>query len=254
VFAEEKNEETGIPEGLGKINPVLLDYSSNITFYLNCDSEDMLPAMAAGDSKVRTKAGTFTFEKGLFGKALRSGRATYTSKAKNSKLPNIDLSSPGTLIIWLSPWNWKKVEKEGYFWPFIAFAGNKKIQIGRQGDKWGKARIYAYITNQGGENTYLPMYGHGSGHNWKQGVWHMVALSWDPESLGLSVDGSAFSKKTLESPFKHEVSWFLVGAQKNEKGFQVLQDEFVILNKQLSDQEIKTLFDKTMDITTEVKE
>ncbi len=43
----------------------------------------------------------------------------------------------------------------------------------------------------------------------------------------------------------------MIGAQKSaDKGLQVLQDECVILNKKLSDEEIKSLYDETIKVSS----
>jgi len=236
----------GAPEGMAPVNPVLSKFSDNITFYLNFDESNMIPNLASGNNKVRGKGGEFTWGKGLFGKCLRSGQANYFGPK------NLDFSAPGTVIFWMAPSNWKKIEREDYFWPFIGFTKKTKIILGRQGAKWGKTRIYAYATTPKGKKNINAGVKSGSAKVWKPGQWHMIAMTWGPDTLGISVDGKKQLEKSLEEPLGIKTPWFLFGAQKSaDKGLQVLQDEFVIMNKKLSDDEIKSLYEETIKISSQ---
>jgi hypothetical protein len=76
-------------------------------------------------------------------------------------------------------------------------------------------------------------------------------MTWTPDSIGISVDGKKLLEKSLEEPLGTKPNWFLFGAQKTaNKGLQVLQDEFVVLNKKLSDDDIKTLYNETIKISS----
>jgi hypothetical protein len=235
----------GAPEGMAPGNPVLSKFAENITFYVNFDESSMVPTLAAGSSNIRSKTGEFAFEKGILGKCLRSGQASYFG-AKN-----LDFTAPGTVIFWMAPWKWEETAKEGYFWPFIGFTDKSKLTLGRQGGKLGKTRIYAYVTTpKGKKNIYLGVAG-GSAKNWRAGQWHMITMTWTPDSIGISVDGKKLLEKSLEEPLGTKPNWFLFGAQKTaNKGLQVLQDEFVVLNKKLSDDDIKTLYNETIKISS----
>lgn len=231
------------PPGAGNANPILGKYAENITFYLNFDEGNYIPAMAKGQQTNRGEDGIATFEKGLFGKCLRTGRPNYYSDG------NLDMSAPGTLIVWVSPWQWKQIEVEDYFWPFIAFTDTSKIQLGRMRGAWGSTRIYAYLTAPDKKNNLNLGFGGGSGKDWKSGEWHMLVLTWTPESIGLSVDGSKLVEQSIAQPLGSKPGFFFIGAAATEKEVQLLQDEVTILNKKLSDDEIKSLYEETLKAT-----
>ncbi len=222
------------------VNPVLRKHAENITFYLNFDEDNQLPVMAKSQKNIKSQEGVATFEKGLWGKCLRTGHTNYYAEG------NLDLSAPGTLIMWVSPWKWKQTEKEDYFWPFMAVTDASKIQLGRQGGAWGKTRIYAYVTVFNGKtNIYHGIEG-GSGKNWKNGEWHMLVLAWTPENIAISVDGGKLAEKGIPQPLGNKTEWFCIGAAVTEKQTQVLQDEVIILNTKLNDDEIKSLYEETL--------
>lgn len=238
----------GAPEG-EVINPILEKHADNITFYINFDNSDFVPALAAGSPKIRSQQGKATFEKGLLGKSLRSGFVNLEGGK------NVDFSVPGTWIFWISPWKWDRKKKPGYFWPFIAFLKGMKVQVGRQAAAtWAKTRMYAYITAPKKlDSVYLPVYGEGGGKGWEDGTWHMIALTWNSDDLGLSVDGKPQAIKTLPKPLTG-VNWFRIGTAKEpRKEDQVLTDEIVILNKRLTDAELKSLYDETLKVSKSQK-
>jgi hypothetical protein len=239
-FATENN----IPEGVKLGNPILSKYGTNITFYQNFDNEDCQPALAAGNPKAKIKQGVLNLKNGLFNKGLLVGKFFYESEK------NLDFSSPGSMVIWISPWKWEKKQKEPYLYSFTAKTDTHHILVGRMGAQpKGKTNLLAYIyTPKGLPNIAIKSKG-GSveDKNWKPGQWHMLALTWTPERIGFSVDGNKLIYKTLNQPLGSITLKFSIGASRKEKGQLWLQDEFVILNCELNNNDLKELYDKTLE-------
>jgi hypothetical protein len=225
---------------LGCMNPVLRKHAENITFYLNFDEDNQLPAMAQGPGNVKLQQGAAIFKKGLFGKSMHTGQANYYAEG------NLDMSGSGTLILWLSPWQWKQTGSEAYILPFVAFTDTSKLLFGRQGGAWGKTCIYTHVTVPGGKNNiYLGVNG-GSAKDWKNGEWHMLVLVWTSATIGISVDGSKLTEKNIPQPLGRKTEYFYINA---DVAAQILVDEIMILNKKLNDDEIKSIYDKISKVT-----
>lgn len=224
-------------------NPVLKKYSDNILFYLSCDEKNDEAEMAAGNYKPRSKKGEFAFESGLFGSAIRCGEISFPGKN------NVNFISPGTIIMWVSAFDWKPV-KMGYYFPLRLYTGNGIVMIGRMGGQsFGRATVYAYAEtrDKNGKKkkpASIHIYGAGDAKNWKNGEWHMIALSWNSRELKFSLDGNIY-KQTKCDKFK-DVNFFTVTAgHKPKPGYQVLLDEIVILDRPLDDKEIREIYDDT---------
>ncbi len=229
-------------------NPILNDYGSNVTFYLSFNEDKLTPEIAQGDPKLRSKKQNVKFSKGLFGKALSSGRIQFNGEK------NVDLSKPGTIVIWVSPQNWKKVIKEPYIIPFVGHRNTGyNLLLGRQGCKWGKSRIYAYAYFAGKKkNIFLPFYGQGGGHIWENGKWYMLALSWDPTNIYLTVNDGKTVSKMITAPLGLTFNFFTLQVAKGEAP-KLLVDEFVVLNKQLSNEELIKIYQETIKMTIKKK-
>ncbi|MDD3954162.1 MAG: hypothetical protein PHY82_09640 [Lentisphaeria bacterium] len=225
------------------VNPVIEKFGGPLLFHVHFDDEACLPAVAASEQSVQSEFKDARFVPGLLGKALYIGRVVY--KARD----NLDLSRPGTLLLWIAPHQWKKVEIEPYLFPFIAGTGDTKIILGRQKAPWGKTRLFVNVetaerkdwVNTGIDNT-------GSGRDWINGEWHMIAVTWTPESVGISVDGSPVQEKTLKKPLAKGTSeWMTLTCQLDDRGSsQILLDEFSILNRKLANDELKALYEETL--------
>lgn len=224
------------------INPVMEKYADNLIFYVNFDEGSFLPVIAANEKSVKSDFKDSVFVPGLLGKALHIGRVMYNAAG------NLDLSKPGTLLFWIAPHQWKQEEKEPYLLPFVAYAGNTKIILGRQGGPWGKTRVYVNVETPDRKDWVSNGVEGGSGKNWKNGEWHMIALTWTPESIGISVDGAPVQEKPLKQPLaKGPSEWMLLACQLKEGGnFQILLDEFAILNRRLNSDELKLLYEETL--------
>ena len=105
-------------------NPVFKLFPGDVTFYLSFDEENSNADMAGGKGESARKIGTVSYADGVFGgKSLRSGQLQFDA-AKN-----LDLTLPGTVILWVAPENWpaektEPKEKEPGFGAFYAHGGS----------------------------------------------------------------------------------------------------------------------------------
>jgi hypothetical protein len=225
------------------VNPVIEKFGDRLIFHVNFDDEVCLPAVAASEKSIHSEFKDSRFVPGLLGKALYIGRVVY--KAKD----NLDLSRPGTLMFWIAPHQWTKLEIEPYLFPFIAWTGDTKIILGRQKAPWGKTRIYVNVeTAERKDWVSAGVDNVGSGRDWKNGEWHMIAVTWTPESIGISVDGRPVQEKTLKKPLAKGTSeWMMLACQLDDTGStQILLDEFSVLDRKLTNDELKKLYEETL--------
>ncbi len=225
-----------------KLNPVMEKYADDLAFYVNFDDGNYAPVMAANEKSVKSEFKDSVFVPGLFGKALYVGRVLYNAAG------NLDFSKPGTLLFWMAPHQWTPVEKEPYLLPFVAYTGSTKIILGRQGGPWGKTRVYVNVETPDRKNWVSNGVGGGSGKDWKNGEWHMIAVTWTPESIGISVDGKTLQEKPLKQTLaKGPSEWMMLACQlKKDGNFRILLDEFAVLTRRLNSEELKLLYEETL--------
>jgi opacity protein-like surface antigen len=225
------------------VNPVMEKFADHISLYVNFDDETVNPALAGGEKTLKAPPRNPGFAPGLFGKALRLGSASYHCPG------NIDFSKPGTLIYWMAPaGEWPVEGKYPYLFPFVAFPGDSKIVMGRQAGDYGKTRIYLNVETPERKDWVGNGIAGGSGRDWAKDSWHMIVFSWTPESTGISVDGKPVNEVALKRPLaKGEGEWFAFTTQlKDDSVHQVMIDEITVLNRKLSDEEVKSLYDETL--------
>lgn len=237
LVAQEKVNPPVAPE---KVNPVMEKHADDISFCVNFDDENPEAVLAGGGKTIRSVAVKPAFVPGLFGKAMQFGSVSYHGAG------NLDFTKPGTIIYWMAPQNWKQIEKEPYIVPFMAHNDESKILIGRQGDVWGRSRIYAFVEAVDRKNNVYNGLNGASGRDWKNGEWRMIAVTWTPETIGLSVNGTPLQEANLKQPIsKSNNGWFSFTACDRED-HQILLDELVVLSRKLTNEELKSLYDETM--------
>lgn len=232
--------------GAGEVvNPLLEKFADAVTFYVNFDNGDATPVIAAGKADIRTKQHEPKFVPGLFGQALTGGNYFYNGG------DNVDLAAPGTALAWVSMRGREAEEpkKEGNFWPLrFQPAG---VPMGRELILFGRMagpRIYMYVYAPLGEDGKTPAPGKanfihsipgGGFKEWGEG-WHLIALTWGPDKVGLSVDGAPLDEKALPEPMNANIDSFILGLKDD------VVDEVAILNRRLTSEELKSLYDETV--------
>lgn len=221
--------------------PILKNFAENITLYLTFEKDTPVIQMGPDTLKIQ-KSDNFKTSAGRSGAACDLGKVTL-------KAPGlVDFSASGTVILWMSPANWNgKSNKEiPYILPFIASNGITKMLAGRQGDN---SKIYAHAILPENKNIHLASY-----PNWHDDSWHMLAINWSPDSMGLSVDGSDFISQSLNSPLPGGAADSVqIGNNFGDSLLPNLKvDEFAVLNRKLSANDVKKLYEEAVKVTGEI--
>jgi len=215
--------------GDAPMSPVVEKFAADITFYVDYDDGDGAPVIAMGAANVHRTEGEPRPAPGILGLGTTGGVYFYGNEG------NVDLTVPGTLIVWSA--GWKRVEND-YVWPVI-FTGSRGAHhpVGRLPISSGSA-IYVHFCGRDGAPPDQ-QYAWIDYDTWGDG-WHMLALTWDAGSIGLSFDGGMPAEKSLSEPLDTDVSWIVAG------GGGAVVDEFAILNRKLTADELKWLYEETL--------
>ncbi len=223
-------------------NPVCTLYPSDIRFYASFNDSTMEPDLASGDAVPTLVQGPPEFTEGVSGKGLALGRAFFRAPR------NFELKTPGSVIFWVSPVNWpdKAAKEPG----FTAFSGwtVKRAEVLTAGKSvnqpWGKSGLNAYMQFPKNHVNCSLMF-KGNAKDWKNGRWHMLVLTWRPAGFSYSVDGGKSQFSYLKTPVGTDSEGFYFGISGKKEPCTVAMDEFVILGRALSDDEIAKLYEES---------
>ncbi len=231
-------------------NPVYKMFSKDITFALNFDNGTCEADLASGKSApLNDVSRAVIAENGLFGKGLARGTIKFDAKK------NADLLRPGTIILWLCPLNWpEKKPADGIEPGFYAMLCSARtpdydysLVISKiRGQQWGQGHFNTYIQYYVEKNKPMEclIYGRARASLWKNGEWKMIAVTWNSGNFAASVNGSKSTSAAQDKIFRGEMTVLQIGVE--EKNYRVMVDEVTILNRALSDGEIKKLYDATV--------
>lgn len=232
-------------------NPVFKLFPGDVTFYLSFDEENSNADMAGGKGEPARKIGTVSYADGVFGgKSLRSGQLQFDA-AKN-----LDLTLPGTVILWVAPENWpaektEPKEKEPGFGAFYAHGGSYELIIGKMGGQpWGNGHMNTYVQYPKlKKHVNCIVYGAGVAKNWKNREWRMLACTYKGGNFTNSVNGRKPVTSVLPALMAEPTRFFRLGTTaKDSDQYRVLVDEVVILKRALSDEEIRKLYDESIKV------
>lgn len=219
-------------------NPVIERFPDHVTFYLNFDNGDTTPAIGIGKNSNRQG---HTFGKGIFGKALRAGVLHYSPKGL------IDTSAPGSLIFWFSvvqPVPKAKKEPGASFF-ILNLPGRKRLLVYKQGlMSWGYGNIQFRVELG---KAYSASLRH-TVSELKTGQWNMVAINWNPDRIGISLNGTPMKYAGIQSPPGHSDRGALMfhctkpKDANNPRFLQYLLDEITILDRNLTDREVRSIY------------
>ena len=231
--------------GFAAENPVLKDFASNMIFYHSFETKDA--DLAEGDAKSK-KYGQVTpshKDGGLIGKCLYDGRYSFQSAG------NIDMSTPGTLIVWVCHRNFPteqgNCKNNPAWWVFQMLCNKIHVQFGMPGHfPWGKGSLLAiaYSSLKDWKKSEVYLWGTGSTPTkWKNNEWHMLAMSWSPTGISFSADGSPWKSSPIVRPLTHSNVTFTIGGRQANKGLVFSIDELMIFSKALDNAAIKKIYD-----------
>ena len=241
------------------LNPIVDDFSRELTFHLDFDDGTVQPAV--GKTTIpREKRDCFRMdESALGGKALVNGQFGYP---QDSSVPLLDTSKPGTVICWVKlnraqePVNQGllKLERGSTFFEVIGPDGTQFLIMKSSSMVWGRGAMSFYVNwkDGGGGLKSSSVAARASFVDWKVGEWKMVAAAWTAEKLYVSVDGKPFNSAPLVEPLRRYAGPVYVTATywidekpktKTEPGLFTV-DEVSILNRKLTNDEIKSVYEK----------
>ena len=233
----------------GLPNPVFQRFGDAVTLWQGFDHGAATAGMAGGAAEPLSVKGTVAWNEGMYGRALRNGEITY--KAAD----NLDLRRAGTLLFWMSPYDWVRDDDEPCFYPLYVFGEKGFIMFGRQGliMKEGVLKrgdmFFAHIEGGGKQFGQIPFYG--ASRSWKNGEWHLVVLTWRLGQVGLSLDGCPPEVACV--PDLGRAGRFVIGCASLPEKRQILIDEFIVLDRQLSPQDIAWLYETTPRLPSEMR-
>jgi len=230
-------------------NPACTLHSDNVTFHMTFDQGDCTADMAGGNadpSSQKSKIPVTFADKGVFGKAMKSGECRYQAAG------NLDLSKPGTVIFWVSP-TWETVKPANGKEPgFTAFSATGRtgdyeydfIMGKMKGQPWGHGHINNYVQYRPASIRHVNCirFTAGKTADWPRGEWRMFACTWKPGSFTNSVNGTPSVSSNLVKMTSGTTRFFVLKSPEN-----ILLDEVVILNKALTDEELAKIYRETIN-------
>lgn len=228
-------------------NPIYRLFPAEITYLQHFDDGTGFPDVGTVD-RTRQKASQLEFaEGGVFGNCLAAGEVSGDFDA--SGRPFIDLAGSGTVICWV---RYMEDVPEGKN-PGITYFScaldpdpktwRRLLMMKQSGIGWMNF-FYEYVTDKRYvvcANTDL------SFKHWKKGEWKMTVATWTQDKIGFSQDGAPLVETAYEeklAPMKGRFA--IVAPAVGGKGRFYQVDEFAILNRKLSNEEIRTLYDETV--------
>ena len=224
------------------LNPVLEKFSDSIKFYLSFNHLPLMATLSTGAGAPASVRGPTTLKPGLYGRALLvAPKTTITYHAQG----NVNLSQPGAMAVWVSPYRWQHLKKHVPFLFFLMISDHGRILVlARMGAAPNHQVLYAYAGV--GNKVFSDVIYSASSLHWKTGQWHLLAVNWGADSIAFSVDGKTWQKMNVAAtgfarakgtPGVLQVAPFGCPVQQ-----QCLLDELLVFNRPLSVKEIKWIY------------
>lgn len=217
-------------------NPALEKFGAAVTFYVSFDN-GAAADLSNGEATPRDKKLIAETKPGLWGQAFLSGETVIAYDTAK----NMDLSKPGALALWISPYEWKREAGKGAGYIFFVkiLDQGRQVMLARMGNSLNKEAVYAY--GQAAEKGQS--ISGGNSLQWKNGEWHLLTLNWSNAALEFSLDGGALHRQEIAGfeTVEGKPGQMFVGSKSGENA-RFLVDELMILNRPLGADEIKELW------------
>lgn len=223
-----------------KVNPIPKMFPQNLTFLATFDDGTANPDVGVISPKAVPPCETA--DGGVIGKCLASRRCSYALDIDGK--PFMDTLASGTVICWV-----RYVEdppegkRPGIFFFDAAMKNDargkqRRLMMMQQADVSRMNALYQCMTDKMQSATATTRNDY---REWKKGVWKMCVMTWTQDKIGFSHDGAPLYEVALGESFT-ELSSFTICAPDpayngKSRFFQV--DECAILNRKLTDSEIK---------------
>lgn len=227
-------------------NPALERFNRNITFHLGFEYGTTATLAKGRAEPTKTDDGEPRFHPGLFGKAMMLvGKGTST--LWYSTLDNVDLTRPGAVVAWTSPHDWVRSDTEDYFFPVTIMSHGVKLMLGRQGRLKTDRTDLVYAWAKLGDTKEILIQG-GDSLGWQNGEWYLWVMNWRANAVEFSLDGAPLRRQDTPVRFPTEGDGggqLIVGAQ--SATCRYLLDEVMILDRPLTDEEVKWICEQGMN-------
>lgn len=219
------------------VNPLLTLFPGDLVFLQTFDDGSLLPQVGAPAKSWREPPAEFAAD-GVIGQCLAAGGARFSEDAFGA--PILDTTGSGTMVCWV-----RYVEEvaPGAVPPIFFFSAHLA-----QSPKPGKLLCF----KQGNDPDMVAMHesytadrrvaagarAESSYGKWPRGEWRMVAMSWTPEKIGISLNGSSFAEVPHDRAIGRATGFAFVAPPVKGAGRFYQIDECAILSRKLTDAEI----------------
>lgn len=225
------------------LRPELEVLMDAVTFHLSFDADSLLPEMAAGDvwapqvhGRYQAPKQALEFAPGLSGRALVLG----TGCGIYPRQGNLLLEKQGAIALWVKPLEWCRPNGSNVV--FVMTSG-ARFYLQRQGpmhDKDGKTLRHEHVQflakATAAQKHFTCLYG----GQWENDQWYFLVANWSWPNMALSVNGGAFSTRSLHAaPEQGLFGGVVVGAGGGDRG---LLDEVMFFRRPLALDEVKLLY------------
>jgi hypothetical protein len=225
------------PTPLPPQNPLVSRFNEDITFYASFDGYATAD-LSVGNGTPQNYSDTAKWSDGYWNKALVGLAKPLQYQAIN----NIDLTSPGGIVVWISPQNWTHQEKPGYIDFIYIHSQGITLQISRMGNIVNREKLYAWF-NPNGKGVIDSV---GSTLKWDSG-WHLLAANWGNGFIEFSLDGNSFHREATPKPEPYsgkDPGIINVGGGA-DGSYPYLMDELCIFNRPLTNDEVQWVYQST---------
>lgn len=227
-------------------NPIMRLFPADVVYRQGFDDGTLIPDVGRVAKTPDPKRCEFA-EGGVFGRCLSAGSVHFGRDADG--LPLMDTQVPGTAVFWV---RYVEDPPEGRKTGFIWFIADMVAPEGQRGRLMalklhdnGIIFLFEYYI---GKKRFTASAQTGiSYEEWQKGEWRMFAVSWDGDKLGLSQNGMDFNEVPYNLrllPLQDGIELRAPGLREKGRFYQL--DEFAVLDRKLSNAEIRKLYVETM--------
>jgi hypothetical protein len=224
-------------------NPALQQFNQAITFYASFDGHATAD-LSNGKGVPTGNAQNLEWKLGVWGQALQGRNVNLLYDATD----NVDLLHSGSLMMWIAPSDeWTDADDPIQLSFAVIHDQGKSLSLARQGGKNNGQALMAIYGPQTGDAATRALIKNGDTTHWKTGEWHLLAVNWSKGYVELSMDGNRFIKGISPAPDAlptDDKSEYIALAGRSTEKSPYLMDELMILNRPLTNDEVKVLFQK----------
>jgi len=222
-------------------NPALPQFNQAITFYASFDGHATAD-LSVGKGTPTGNAQNLEWKPGIWGQALQGRNVNLLYNAKD----NADLLRSGSLMVWIAPSDeWTDADDPVQLGFVIIHTQGKSLLLARQGGKNNGQALMAIYGPSTGDAATRALIKNGDTSHWKKDEWHLLAMNWSKGYVQLSVDGNRFTKgisPVPDAPPTDDKNQYIALAGRSTEKSPYIMDELMILNRPLTDDEVKVLF------------